>query len=99
MSKKKLTNEEFSESVAIAAMKATEKAEQKEALDESEGGLVSTDQLEDAPSKEDFELVDEKAPVEKEPETEAPVSPTKDKTIMEQAADMALINAGKLKRA
>ena len=73
--------------------------EMQKALDESEGGLVPTDQLEDATSKEDFELVDEKAPVEKEPESNAPVVSHEGKTIMEQAADMALINAGKLKRA
>lgn len=36
---------------------------------------------------------------EEEPKAEAPATPTRDKTIMEQAADMALINAGKLKRA
>lgn len=42
----------------------------------------------------------EESVVEKEAEpNEAPVAPTRDKTIMEQAADMALINAGKLKRA
>lgn len=61
--------------------------EMQKALDESEGGLVPMDQVE------------EKAPVEKEPESNAPVVSHEGKTIMEQAADMALINAGKLKRA
>lgn len=36
---------------------------------------------------------------EEEPELDAPVVSHEGKTIMEQAADMALINEGKLKRA
>lgn len=44
-------------------------------------------------------LIADIASIEKEPEPDAPITKPKKKTIMEQAADMALINEGKLKRA